>query len=77
MRVRAIDPALLRAHMNHRKLSQAGLAREAFVSRQMISMLASGARGGCTERVAQSIEKALRVRRGTLFAYGPEPRSAA
>lgn len=77
MRVRAIDPALLRAHMNHRKLRQSDLAREAFVTRQMVNMLASGARPGCTERVAESIERALRVKRGTLFSYGPEPRRAA
>ncbi|WP_411732156.1 helix-turn-helix transcriptional regulator [Paeniglutamicibacter sp.] len=57
----------LQAHMDHRKVSQADLAKYVGCSRQFINKLLKGDAKGCTPQLARDIEKILNVPDGAIF----------
>lgn len=61
------DRKLLKRYMDDRDMTQARLGRHADCSRQFIHMLVSGEKKTCTPMVAERIEEALGVLKGTLF----------
>lgn len=65
MRLR--DYQLLVRYMEDRDMTQARLGRYAEVSRQFIHSLATGQKTTCTPAVAERIEEALGLLKGTLF----------
>lgn len=65
MRLR--DEQQLAGFMKANRMSQAGLARMAGVSRQFVHMLVRGDKRSCRAEVAGRIEEALHVLPGTLF----------
>jgi DNA-binding XRE family transcriptional regulator len=68
MRIRSRN--LLCRYMIAAGMTQSELAKAAGCSRQFIHLMLSGARQSCTYPVAVRIERALRVRPGTLFVPG-------
>lgn len=62
------DHTLLVRYMDDRDMSQARLGRYAECSRQFIHMLYTGEKNTCTPAVADRIEEALGLLKGTLFA---------
>lgn len=67
------DPDLLVRYMEDRDMSQARLGRYAECSRQFINKLTSGEKNTCTPAVANRIEEALGVLKGTLFMPHESP----
>jgi DNA-binding XRE family transcriptional regulator len=61
------DTKLLADYLEHRKTSQASLARAAKVSRQFIHQLTTGDKTSCTVETAHAIEEHLGLIPGTLF----------
>ena len=62
-----IDPAILRAYIERRRLTQSKLGEYAGCSRQFIYQLLSGERVSCTPKLAEAIEDVLDVPRGAIF----------
>ena len=58
----------LQAHMDHRQVSQADLAKFVGCSRQFINKLLKGDAKGCTPELARDIEKVLNVPAGAIFS---------
>lgn len=67
------DRELLARYMEDRDMNQARLGRYAEVSRQFIHKLVSGEKKTCTPAVADRIEEALGVLKGTLFVPHASP----
>lgn len=61
------DHELLVRYMEDRGMSQARLGRYAETSRQFIHQLTTGEKRTCTPQVADRIEEALGLLKGTLF----------
>lgn len=73
------DHTLLVRYLEDREMSQARLGRYAEVSRQFIHQLVTGEKRTCTPAVADRIEEALGLLKGTLFVphESPQPRQRA
>ena len=69
------DHQLLVRYMEDRDMSQARLGRYAEVSRQFIHYLATGQKTTCTPAVAERIEEALGLLKGTLFEPKGSPQA--
>lgn len=65
--MKLIDAGILAAHMKHRDMNQARLARYVGCSRQFVHQLLAGERTSCTPKLAESIEEVLNVPPGALF----------
>jgi plasmid maintenance system antidote protein VapI len=72
------DRQLLINYMEDRDISGARLGRHAEVSREFIRALRIGRKTTCTPKVADRIEEALGLLKGTLFedSKSPEKRPA-
>ncbi|MDY6054376.1 helix-turn-helix transcriptional regulator [Micrococcus sp.] len=67
------DHELLVRYMEDRGMSQARLGRYAETSRQFIHQLTTGEKRTCTPQVADRIEEALGLLKGTLFVPHESP----
>lgn len=65
--MKLLDPNILSAHMEHRDMNQARLARYAGCSRQFVNQLLNGTKSSCTPKLAEAIEEVLNVPHGALF----------
>lgn len=68
-----ISPAILRAHMEHRGITQSRLAEFTDCSRQFIYQLLNGQRKSCTPKLALAIEEVLNVPKGAIFVDKKSP----
>lgn len=69
------DRQLLINYMADRSISGARLGRHAECSRQFIHGLRNGDKTTCTPKVAERIEEALGLLKGTLFVESKSPES--
>ena len=67
------DRQLLINYMTDRSVSGARLGRHAECSRQFIHGLRTGTKTTCTPKVAERIEEALGLLKGTLFVDSKSP----
>lgn len=67
------DRQLLINYMADRDISGARLGRHAECSRQFIHGLRAGTKSTCTPKVAERIEEALGLLKGTLFVESKSP----
>jgi DNA-binding XRE family transcriptional regulator len=65
--MKLINAEILKAHLKHRDMAQARLARYVGCSRQFVYQLINEDKTSCTPELAHAIEDVLNVPRGALF----------